>query len=237
MKGRMKMERPYVICHMTQSIDGKVAGKFLCTPGCQSALDAYYEMHRGYNADAFACGRVTMVESFTNGYYPDLTKYEPVEEMSDYIAKGFHTFFAISLDRYGRVGWQDSCIHDEDPGYDNAHIIEIVSEQVDRRYLTYLRSIGVSYIVAGGGEHLEIDNALFKLKSLFGINKLLLEGGSIVNGWFEREDLIDEISVVVAPTIASSSDSPLFYNGKSLDLTHVETRTFKNGVVALRYKR
>lgn len=231
------MDRPYIICHMLQSIDGKVTGTFLHTTSTISAQNAYYELHRSYNADGFVCGRVTMNESFTKGYYPDLSKYEETKSNDDYIAGVGYTYFAVAIDRYGKLGWQDSCIHDDDPGYDNAHIIEIVSEQVDRRYLTYLRSIGVSYILAGDGEHLEIETALERLKKYFGINKLLLEGGSIVNGWFEREDMIDEISIVIAPTIATKGDYPLFYNGKALDLTHVETRTFENGVVALRFKR
>lgn len=231
------MNRPYVICHMTQSIDGKVTGSFLRTPANSRALDTYYEMHRNFGADAFACGRVTMNESFTGGYYPDLRKYKPTTDKSDFIAGGYHNFYAVAIDRYGRLGWRESCIHDEDPGYDGAHIIEIVSEQVDKRYLSYLREIGVSYIIAGDGEHLEIEHALEKLKTYFGINKMLLEGGSIVNGWFEREDLIDELSIVISPVIATFVDHSLFHNGKFLDLTHVETRTFTNGVVALRYKR
>lgn len=231
------MNRPYVICHMLQSIDGKVTGKFTTGQSCPSANEAYYDIHRAYHADGFACGRITMNESFTHDYMPNLSKFEPTTDLSDYIAKGDYKFFAVALDRYGRLGWRDSCIHDDDPGYDKAHIIEIVCEQVDKRYLTYLRSIGVSYIIAGDGEHLEIDNALEKLKKNFGINKLLLEGGSIINGWFQREDLIDEVSLVIAPAIASGRESPLFYNSKSLDLTHIETRSFTNGVIALRYKR
>lgn len=69
------MNRPYIICHMTTSIDGKVTGKFLNTPECEKAVDLYYQLNRDYKADAFACGRVTMEHSFTGGWYPDLSEY------------------------------------------------------------------------------------------------------------------------------------------------------------------
>lgn len=62
------MTKPYVICHMTVSLDGKVTGTFLETQAGAVACEAYYEVHRSFKADAFACGRVTMIGSFTHGW-------------------------------------------------------------------------------------------------------------------------------------------------------------------------
>ena len=42
------MNRPYVICHMVTSIDGKVTGDFLYRPECEKATDIYYEINRNY---------------------------------------------------------------------------------------------------------------------------------------------------------------------------------------------
>ena len=67
------MNRPYVICHMTTSIDGKVTGDFLSRPNHGGASELYYQINRDYKADAYACGRVTMEGSFTGGWYPDLS--------------------------------------------------------------------------------------------------------------------------------------------------------------------
>lgn len=52
--------RPYVICHMTTSIDGKVTGDFLYREACAPAIEEYYRLNREIPAEAFACGRVTM---------------------------------------------------------------------------------------------------------------------------------------------------------------------------------
>ena len=208
------MNRPHIICHMTTSIDGKVTGDFLSVPESEAAVEAYYEINRNYKANAYACGRVTMEGSFTGGFWTDLAAFADVRvDREDYIAEKDAKYFAVAFDRKGRLGWTDSRIHDGDPGYDNAHIINVMCENlVSDAYLAYLKSIGVSYIFAGK-EELDLLLAVEKLKMLFGIKKLLLEGGSVINGAFQREGLIDELSLVVAPVMAGKEDKPLFWDG------------------------
>ena len=36
----LEMDRPYVICHMGISLDGKVTGRFLDLPQCADAIEA-----------------------------------------------------------------------------------------------------------------------------------------------------------------------------------------------------
>ena len=86
------MNRPHIICHMVTSIDGKVTGDFLYRPECEKATDIYYEINRDYKAEGFICGRVTMESSFTGGWYPDLTKYDPVENKDDFIPDNLSGF-------------------------------------------------------------------------------------------------------------------------------------------------
>lgn len=40
------MNRPYIICHMVTSIDGKVTGDFLFKPQCEKATQVYFELNR-----------------------------------------------------------------------------------------------------------------------------------------------------------------------------------------------
>ena len=99
--------RPHVICHMTTSIDGKVTGKFLETPQGLMAADEYYRVHRDLHADAFACGRITMEESFTAGWYPDLKQFEGISvSRDDHAADPDAGFFCVAFDRRGRLGWK-----------------------------------------------------------------------------------------------------------------------------------
>ena len=146
------MNRPHIICHMVTSIDGKVTGEFLSRQECEKATDIYYELNREYNkngANGFICGRVTMEISFTGGWYPDLTRYEPASHKDDFIPDNLSGFYAVSFDPKGKLGWKNSKIIDEDPGYGDAQIIEVLTEQVEGRYLAYLQSMKIPYIFAG----------------------------------------------------------------------------------------
>ena len=178
-----------------------------------------------------------MEGSFTNGWHPDLTDYEnAVIPRTDYIADTDVRFFAVAFDRHGRLGWKHSRIIDDDPGYGDAHIIEVLCEDTPDRYLAYLKSIGVSYIFAGIHQ-MDISVAVEKLHRLFGINKLLLEGGSILNGAFLRADLIDELSLVTAAVSADADDKPLFDGGEYIDFKPLSADLLEDGTVWLRYKR
>ncbi len=229
------MQRSYIICHMVTSIDDKVTGKFLYAPECQGATEVYYQINRDFGADAFACGRVTMEESFTGGWQPDLTEFEGAQvAREDYVADSNAEFFAVAFDRFGRLGWKSLEIVDEDPGYGGAHIIEVLCEEVPDRYLAYLQKVGVSYVFAGKDE-MDIPLALVKLKELFGIKKMLLEGGSIINGAFMRAAVVDELSLVVASVMAGEDGGDLFDNVGWDEFVVADTKTMAENVVWKRY--
>ena len=226
---------------MVTSIDGKVTGDFLFSPECVGATEIYYRLNRELRADGFICGRVTMEGSFTGGWYPDLAEYEAIslgeDAKKDFVAESLSGFYAVAFDTHGSLGWKSNRIIDPDGdvGYDGAEIIEVLSEEVDKRYLAYLRSMGISYIFAGE-KSVDVTLALSKLKTLFGCNTLLLEGGSIINGAFERAGAIDEISLVTAPIVAGAADKPLFMNSSVMNFSLTKAET-KNGNLILRYKR
>lgn len=230
---------------MVTSIDGKVTGEFLCRPQCQKTTDLYYELNREYNengANGFICGRITMEESFTNGWYPDLSKYKPIKHDLDLkmdfilVEDLMSGFYAIAFDPKGKLGWKSNRIIDKDPGYGGAQIIEVLTEQVDERYLGYLEELKIPYIFAGETE-IDAEFALFKLKNILGIEVLLLEGGSVVNGYFEHADMIDELSLFVAPIIADAEDKPLFTNSIASDFELKEVKQYDDSVVWMNYKR
>ena len=233
----IKMNRPYIICHMLISIDGKVTGDFLSKAPCSTACDSYYEINRTLKPDAYACGRITMESSFTGGFRPDLTAYKGKKiSRTDYIADKEAKFFAVSFDRKGVVGWTDSKIHDEDDGYDNAHIIEVLSESVSDEYLVYLKAVGVSYVFAGKDD-IDIKVAVEKLYEYFGIKLLLLEGGSVINGAFLRAGVIDELSLVSVPVLGDKDSLPLFYDGEYNEFELLSSLPAISGSTYLRYKK
>ena len=231
------MNRPYIICHMVMSIDGKVTGDFLFDYGCKKATEIYYDINRKLKADGFICGRITMEGSFTGGYYPELAEYGTIKSKEDFVPEELSGFYAVAFDPKGKLGWKSDKITDPDgdPGYDGAQIIEVLTEQADERYLGYLQTLKIPYIFAGKTV-IDVKLALEKLKNIIGCKTLLLEGGSIINGTFQRADAIDELSLVVAPKIADKADKPLFTDSTISDFELVKAEN-TDGNLILNYKR
>ena len=154
----------------------------------------------------------------------------------DFIVDDLSGYYAVAFDPKGRLGWKSNRIVDPDgdPGYDGAQIIEVLTKQVDERYLGYLESMEIPYIFAGETD-IDVLLALKKLKDIIGCETLLLEGGSIINGAFQRENAIDELSLVVAPVVGDKDGKPLFYDSdmSKFELMQVETM---HGNLVLKYK-
>ena len=206
------MDRPYIICHMVISLDGKVTGDFLGKSAYSELIEDYYRIHREYGADAFLCGRVTMEGSFPQPAVLPAVYDGPSIAREDYIAERAK-FYAVAIDPHGKLWWSNRAIVDGDQGYNGAHIVEVLTHSVSDAFLAHLRDKGVSYLFAGATE-LDLNLVAQKLKRLFGIETLLLEGGGIVNGSFLQAGLIDEISLVVVPAAEPSAKAvPLFQAG------------------------
>ncbi len=223
---------------MLTSVDGKVTGDFLLSSACEDATEVYYEINRGYKrqgSGGFICGRVTMEGSFTGGWYPDLNKYEPVDILDNCFFDIECGYYAIAFDPKGRLGWKNNVIEDSDEGYDKAHIVEVLTSQVDKRYLAYLRDKRISYLIAGDTE-IEVELALDIIASNLKPRFYLLEGGSIINGSFLRADCVDELSLVQAPLTADTDSKPLFMNGSSRDFKLIDSEDV-DGVLVSKYCR
>ena len=83
---------------------------------------------------------------------------------------------------------------------------------------------------------MDLSLALSKLYSLFNIRELLLEGGSVLNGAFAREGLIDELSLITAPVTADPDDLPLF-SKSSMHSWKLESVFDRNGILMSKYSK
>lgn len=195
-------DRPYIICLMMTSVDGKILGeKWGDKPEIQTLRDKFEIIHEQIGIKAWIVGRTTMEKDFTDYAKPILKEPKDKIDRQDFIAANDSASFAIALDGKGKLGWESSDMHGD-------HVITILTEQVEDAYLAHLKDIGVSYLFAGK-EEINLKTALKKLRQLFGIEKLMLEGGAHINGSFLNEDLIDELHQLLLPiadgTIETSS--------------------------------
>ena len=76
-------------------------------------------------------------------------------ELVKVLSEDLFSFHAVAFDPHGRLGWKSDRIVDveEDPGYDKAQIIEVLTRQVDGRYLTYLQKLGIFIRFCGDEQH------------------------------------------------------------------------------------
>ncbi|MBT2657363.1 dihydrofolate reductase family protein [Bacillus sp. ISL-18] len=90
----------------------------------------------------------------------------------------------------------------------------MLREQVSDAYLAHLQKIGISYIF-GGKVRLNFTVVVEKLKNLFEVDQLMLEGGGYLNGSFLNEGLIDELSLVLVPIAEGASNSVTLFETSS----------------------
>ena len=200
--------KPYVICHMVSSVDGRIWGSRWRPKG--NVVPGLFErLHDQLGGGSWLCGRVTAQEfaKGTEAQYPSSDQVFPREP---WFAQRDAKVWGIFLDARGKAVWARS-----DIGGDA--ILVILTEAVPDRHLAGLRADGVSYIFAGATE-IDLAGALETLNRELGIERILLEGGGGANGALLRAGLIDELSLVVCPVIDGSSGAPIVFNSGDVDL-------------------
>jgi riboflavin biosynthesis pyrimidine reductase len=223
------MQRPYVICHMLPSVDGRIV---LRDWKVDNATREYERTAATFDADAWIIGRISMEPYAGKARVPARRNGARIPR-KDFVAEHDASSYAVAVDPSGKLTWRASDI-------DGEHVITILTESVTDDYLAFLQSKGVSYLF-GGKSRIDLGKVLRKLRSRFGIETLLLEGGGKINGSFLAADLIDELSVLVAPVADGSIGTPSLFDvedrrtpARRLDLLSIEKRP--GGIVWLRYK-
>lgn len=224
--------RPRVICHMLASIDGRIViDAWALSP---AARGEYERVAATFGADGWLCGRVTMEEGFAAGVRADdaVADVYSGAPREDFVAADGHRSFAIAADPRGRLRWRSA-----DLGGD--HLVVLLCETVSDAHLRELRAQGISYLLAGHDE-LDLSLALQKLTQRFQVRTLLLEGGGAINGACLAADLVDAISLLVAPVVDTRPARPSLFDvvaqvahPRRLSLDAVEQRA--DGVVWLQY--
>lgn len=236
------MNRPYIFCHMLTSLDGKITGNYMKTPQSKAAGQAFYKLAFGpdayYKHQGWLSGRVTTDENFTHYLPPALDESAPVVPDGDFAAQPDYGMFYVSVDPHGKLGWTQNSLRYRDT---TAHVIELLTQQVNNAYKAFLRKQGISYIIAGNAEP-DYALALSKLKDLFHIEMLMLGGGSVLNWSFLQAGMCDEVSLVLAPAVDGKADAPSAFRAKDglsdnqpITFTFQEARPLPENALWLRY--
>jgi riboflavin biosynthesis pyrimidine reductase len=226
--------KPYVICHMLSSVDGRILGsRWRPAEGRMPGL--FERLHELLGCDAWLVGRVTGQEFAKAETYPRQT--DQTHSREPWFARRDADANGIVLDAHGKIAWARSDIGG-DP------IVAVLTERVSDAHLAGLRKDGVSYIFAGE-QDLDLELALEILNRELGIKRLLVEGGGGTNGSFLRAGLIDEISLVICPAVDGAKGAPSVFDSSDPDagaaapiraMTLESTQVLEGGAVWLRYR-
>ena len=234
-------DRAYVEIHMMQTIDGKATGNFWRNTDVWAGIKDYHKLFDKLNPQGFALGRVSMEES--NKEKPDLSKYKNKEiiEHKDLVfplEKGAKYYFA-AYDSKGTLGYKSNVKNTTEWLKDGTSVlcqfIEVLTDEVSNEYLHYCKEMGISYIFCGKNK-IDIKTSLIKLKKLFGIDKLILQGGPALDGAFINDNLIDAISLIISPC-TNDGGVTLFNPSKYAEFKLVEMKELSNSNVWLNYIR
>ncbi|GAC1429612.1 MAG: RibD family protein [Thermoanaerobaculia bacterium] len=220
--------RPRIVCHMAPSIDGRIVTTVW---DVKRSLSAEYERTAAtFDADAWIIGRVSMEPYAGNANVPRNRSRLRIPR-KDFIARRDAKSYAIAIDPSGKLRWKSSSI-------DGEHVITVLTQRVSDAYLVFLQSKGVSYLF-GGKSRVDLHAVVSKLSREFGIRTLLLEGGGKINGSFLAADLIDELSILIAPIADGSIGTPSLFDaetGPARNLELISVQKVKKDIVWLRYR-
>jgi 2,5-diamino-6-(ribosylamino)-4(3H)-pyrimidinone 5'-phosphate reductase len=184
--------KPYVICHMCTTIDGRILGeRWGKLRGVKNSGTLYETTAASFGIHAWMVGTTTMKE-FAAGKLALKKAPRPIER-TDHIAAPEATRFAIGTDAKGVLRYKRGDVNGD-------HVVLLVSQQVSDDYLAHLRAAGVSYLFCGK-EQVDLRVACRKIGGRLGLRKLMLEGGGVFNGAMLKAGLIDEISHVMVPVV------------------------------------
>lgn len=227
--------KPYVICHMMAPLDGRVVVENWSNgpdADYEERVAIYGEAQQPFASNVFICGRVTL-QPFARG---KARRPLPTDKAArpTYFAKRDAGGFAVILDPSGKLHWQSDEIW-------GSHLVMVLSEEVSDSHLCELAERGISYIVAGKNRNINLVRLLDVLSRELKAERILVEGGGVINGRFLAAGLIDEISVVIYPAIDGTSGTRTIFEGGKAGLADRVRLTFKScepmrgGAVHLRY--
>lgn len=197
--------KPYVLCHMCTSLDGKIIGhRWKKLSGYKHESTLFETTAASIGIGAWLVGTTTMDEFDSPKF--KLPRAPKNFKRADHIANPKAKTLGIGTDAKGALRFK----HNEVGG---DHVVLLVTDRVNNDYLAHLQTAGVSYLFCGKKE-IDLKVALHKLAHAFRLRKLMLQGGGKFNGAMLRAGLIDEISHLTVPVadgghgIASMFDIP-----------------------------
>jgi 2,5-diamino-6-(ribosylamino)-4(3H)-pyrimidinone 5'-phosphate reductase len=213
---------PKLVLHNSISLDGSLTG-------FEPNMELHYRIAGNYKAQANLVGSKTMKTGLELFNVPI-----PVEEKTDFEKPNRCSSlpFWIMPDSKGSLkGRLHACRRFE---Y-SKDIIVLVSEETPQSYVEYLRKRNYDYHVVGK-VHVDLKRALELLSEKYGVKTVLTDTGQTLGNLLLNQGLVNEISLLVHPTIVGPKCYGMFCGVENLKLTLIRNETFDEKYVWLVYR-
>lgn len=223
------MSKPYIICHMMTSLDGRI--DCAMTSKLKGVEDYYYSLDE-LDVPTTLSGRMTAeFEMALPGKFESETK-TPVNKFTfskKFDAEGYE----VVVDTKGTLLWEEQIDCDKP-------LLIITSEEVSEEYLSYFDGKNISYIAVGKGK-IDLEKACEVLNTEFGVERMGIVGGPKINTAFLEAGLLDEISILLGVGIDGRAGMPTVFDGLAMDhdvtpLSLIDVTKFDSGALWIRYK-
>ncbi len=193
------MERPITTLFMLMSVDGKISTgasdnldvdkDFPKITGVKEGLHQYYEIEKTTDLWSLNSGRVQAKMGVNVKKIPDKTSV---------------SFVIIDNNHLNQHGIQYFCALSKEFVLVTANANH-PAFQVDKDNLHIIYQSEMSLL-----------DALAKIKTEYGCERITIQTGGTLNSLFLREKLLDYIDIVVAPVLIGGKDTSTLIDGKSL---------------------
>ena len=209
----------------TLPFDGTPAGEL---------FKEYAALGKSLDTDAWMFGKSTAKEAFPYNFMPKSNDRAQAGKV--YIGNRDSERLFITVDPDADIFYTDSRLRGD-------NILVVLGTYATADYLAMLEEKGISYIVLA--DPTDLRTAMEIIHERFGIKKISLQGGGIINGAMLASGLIDELSLVMYPGIDGLTTVPSIFEylgasdetpaaGQSLELLSADV--CNHGIVWLRYK-
>ena len=197
-----KYMKPYIICHMMASVDGRID----CAMTEQiDSSDAYYEALDQLQCPTTIEGRVTMQMHFALPEPFVAASEEPIGQTAFHKAADGKPGYDVAIDTHGKLLWPAN----EQNGQP---LLVVTCEDCPKAYFDTLDKQGISWI-AVGSKRIDLAKAVSMLGTEFGVERIALVGGGHINGAFLAAGLIDEVSLMIGPGIDGRKGMASVFDG------------------------
>jgi len=221
---------PIVILYNAVSLDGRITG-------FAADVELYYELASQWDVDAVLMGSNTVLTGF------GVKAGELVPESED----AFHPRekdpddkrpLLVVPDSGGKIRvWSEILklpyIND---------VLVLCSRSTPREYLDFLDERYIDYLVVGYHQ-VDLENALEELNTKFGVKKVRVDSGGVLNGILLRQGLADEIHILVHPELVGGTiNNSIFQtNDTNEELEPIKLylegmEKIKHDIIYLRYR-